>query len=219
VKKPIFLFWGIILAVAMVFALVPAMAQSVPLVPATQEQAAEQQEAAELQVDEAAEQLAQAPEEQEQQTPEEQEQQAPEEQEQQAPEEQEQQAPEEQEQQTPEEQQAVECQIDIKPGSFPNSINPNSNGVIPVAILTTADFDAATVDPATVAFGPDGAAPVHYALEDVDGDGDIDMILHFKTQDTGISPGDTEATLTAETEGGTIISCSDSVRTVPPQGE
>jgi hypothetical protein len=202
VKKPIFLFWGIILAVAMVFALVPAMAQSVPLVPATQEQAAEQQEAAELQVDEAAEQLAQAPEEQEQQTPEEQEQQAP----------------EEQEQQTPEEQQAVECQIDIKPGSFPNSINPNSKGVIPVAILTTADFDAATVDPATVAFGPDGAAPVHYALEDVDGDGDIDMILHFKTQDTGISPGDTEATLTAETEDGTI-SCSDSVRTVPPQGE
>ena len=184
-KKPIFLFWGIMLAVAMVFTQMPAMAQSVPSVPATQVQAPEQQ------VEEAAEQQEQAAEE------------------------------EAAEQQVEEaaEQQAVEFQIDIKPGSFPNSINPNSNGVIPVAILTTADFDAATVDPAMVAFGPDGAAPVHYALEDVDGDGDIDMILHFKTQDTGISPGDTEATLTAETEDGTIISGSDSVRTVPTKGK
>jgi len=32
--------------------------------------------------------------------------------------------------------------IDIKPGSDPNAINPNSKGVIPVAILTTPEFDA-----------------------------------------------------------------------------
>jgi hypothetical protein len=68
VKKLIFLFWGIMLAVAMVFAQTPAMAQSVPSVPATQEQAveqqvAEQQEAAAQQVEEATEQLAQAAEE------------------------------------------------------------------------------------------------------------------------------------------------------------
>ena len=72
--------------------------------------------------------------------------------------------------------------IDIKPGSCPNSININSNGVIPVAILTTPCFDAAGVDPETVVFS--GASPVHYALEDVDGDGDTDLILHFRTQDT-----------------------------------
>ena len=40
--------------------------------------------------------------------------------------------------------------IDIKPGSFPNSINPKSRGVIPVAILTTDSFDATTVDSTTV---------------------------------------------------------------------
>jgi len=44
-------------------------------------------------------------------------------------------------------------EIDIKPGSYPNSINPNSNGVIPVAILTTPSFDATTVDPLSVKFG------------------------------------------------------------------
>ena len=110
-------------------------------------------------------------------------------------------------------------EIDIKPGSFPNSINPGGKGVIPVAILTTDDFDASTVDGETALFGPGDAEPVHYALEDVDGDGDIDMILHFKTEDTGIAAGDTEATLTAQTFGGTSIIGTDSVRTVPPKGK
>ncbi len=73
--------------------------------------------------------------------------------------------------------------IDIKPGSFPNSINPDKNGVIPVAILGTATFDATQVDPDTVQFGPDGATKMHKKahLEDVDGDGDTDMVLHFRT--------------------------------------
>jgi hypothetical protein len=44
--------------------------------------------------------------------------------------------------------------LDTKPRSFPNAINPNSNGVIPVAILTTDAFDATTVDPLSVEFGP-----------------------------------------------------------------
>ncbi len=113
----------------------------------------------------------------------------------------------------------ITATIDIKPGSFPNSINPNNKGVIPVAILTTDDFDAATVDPVTVRFGPDEALPVHYALEDVDDDGDDDMILHFRTQDTGIGAGDTEATLTGKTIDGAYIIGTDSVRTVPPQGK
>ena len=52
------------------------------------------------------------------------------------------------------EEEAAEVVIDIKPGSFPNSINPKNKGVIPVAILTTATFDATTVDPLSVTFGP-----------------------------------------------------------------
>jgi hypothetical protein len=110
----------------------------------------------------------------------------------------------------------VPVAIDIKPGSFPNSINPRSKGVIPAAILTTDTFDATTVDPTTVRFGPTGteAASVQSALEDVDGDGDTDMILHFKTQDTGIVCGDTSASLTGETFGGQAIEGSDSIKTV-----
>jgi len=107
--------------------------------------------------------------------------------------------------------------IDIKPGSYPNSINPGSQGRIPVAILTDETFDATTVDPATVRFGPENAAAAHSAIEDVDGDGDLDMILHFKTQKTGIEPGDTEATLTGKTYGGISIEGTDTIRTVPPE--
>ena len=106
--------------------------------------------------------------------------------------------------------------IDIKPGSDPNSINPRSRGVISVAILTTEDFDATTVDPLSVAFGPNGARETHNRghIEDVDGDGDDDMVLHFNTQDTGIQCGDTSASLTGQTFGGTLIEGSDTVRTV-----
>ncbi len=109
----------------------------------------------------------------------------------------------------------IEVDIDIKPGSDPNSINTKSRGVIPVAVLTTDDFDATTVDAFTVAFGPGGAAPVHNGhIEDVDSNGDSDLVLHFRTQDTGIAVGDTEACLTGQTLGGAEFEGCDAVRVV-----
>ncbi len=112
-----------------------------------------------------------------------------------------------------------EVHIVIKPGSDPNSIisiNPRSKGVIPVAILTTEDFDAATVDPGKVLFGKTGTetSAFQYKLEDVDGDGDMDMILHFVTQRTGLACGDTEAILTGKTFNGQVIKGSKSIKTV-----
>jgi hypothetical protein len=106
--------------------------------------------------------------------------------------------------------------IDIKPGGVPNSINPRSKGVIPVAVLTTETFDATTIDWSTVHFGASGseAAAVHYAMADVDGDGDTDMIFHFRTQETGIACGDTTASLTGQTFGAQIVEGSDSINTV-----
>ena len=110
----------------------------------------------------------------------------------------------------------ISVDIDIKPGSFPNSINPRSKGVIPVAILTTATFDATTVDPLSVKFGPAGATESHGRghIEDVDGDGDQDLVLHFRTQDTGIQCGYTSASLTGNTFDGAEIQGSDLIRTV-----
>ena len=104
-------------------------------------------------------------------------------------------------------------EIDIKPCSLPNPINLKSKGKITVAILTTDDFDASTVDPVTIEFA--GASPLKWHLSDVDLDGDIDLVLHFKTQELELTNDSIEATLTGETFDSKQIIGTDSVRIVP----
>jgi hypothetical protein len=55
--------------------------------------------------------------------------------------------------------------VDIKPTSCPNPLNVNSNGVLPVAILGTEDFDVTQIDPASVAL--EGVSPLRWSEEDV----------------------------------------------------
>jgi len=107
-------------------------------------------------------------------------------------------------------------EVDIKPGDPRNRINPNSNARIRVAVLTRGGFDATEVDPTTVRFGRTGteAAPVHFALKDVDGDGNTDVVLQFKIQRTGIVCGDTSASLSGKTFDGQMIQGSDFIQTV-----
>jgi hypothetical protein len=106
--------------------------------------------------------------------------------------------------------------IQIKPGSSsPVPVNPGSNGKIPVAILSSDTFDATTVDPSSVRFGPDGAENVLAAtLEDVNGDGKLDLVFHFTTQDTGIKCGDNAAVLTGKTFAKQPFSGAESIVTV-----
>jgi YVTN family beta-propeller protein len=112
--------------------------------------------------------------------------------------------------------------IDIKPRSDPNSINcSNENEVVTVAILTTGDFDATTVDHTTVTF--EGASETHVNKntgasrrheEDVDGDGDTDLVFHFRLGDTDLDCGSTEGTLTGETFDGIPIEGTDAVNMI-----
>jgi hypothetical protein len=115
----------------------------------------------------------------------------------------------------------IPVEVDIKPGSDPNSINPLSRGVIPVAILGTDTFDVADVDVTTLAFGPDGAPLAHRNgphVKDANHDGIDDLLAHFLTEEAGIALGDEEACATGETLDGTPFEGCDSVRTVPPRG-
>ena len=101
------------------------------------------------------------------------------------------------------------CQgMDIKPGSCPNSFNRGSNGVLPVALVGTEDFDVSMVDISSLTLsradgiggstvpheGPPGphtvigddATPFDGVLCDcheLDGDGIDDLKMKFKTVD------------------------------------
>lgn len=93
---------------------------------------------------------------------------------------------------------------------LPPNINPGSNRLIHVAILSTPVFDAASLDPETVTLGPAKAAPVDKKrIQDVDADGDLDVVFSFRIQDTGVVDGDTEVCLSALTvDGAEIRGCA-----------
>jgi outer membrane protein assembly factor BamB len=116
----------------------------------------------------------------------------------------------------------IEVTIDIKPGSYPNSINLGNNGNVPVAILGSPTFDVTTVNPYSISLA--GAAvnlkgkaqTPQTSYEDVNGDGFMDLIVHVSTESLVVSEGDTEAILTGMTYDGIPISGKDSIRIVPP---
>lgn len=110
-------------------------------------------------------------------------------------------------------------EVDIKPASDPNSINPKSRGTIPVAILSTPDFDAPSeVDKTSLTFGRTGDEPslakCTKSDEDVNGDGLLDVVCHFNTQETDFEAGDAVGILKGLRVDGGSIQGSDSVRIV-----
>lgn len=113
----------------------------------------------------------------------------------------------------------VDVMIDIKPGSDPNCFNSNGHGVIPVAIIGSADFDASTVNPSSVTLdgaevrvkGKSGNAG---SFDDINGDGFQDLVLQI-TDDSAYATGDTLATLSGSTYDGVLIEGIDSICIVP----
>jgi hypothetical protein len=117
---------------------------------------------------------------------------------------------------------AIVCEIavgiDVRPHSDSNRIWPFQRGRIPVALLGSESFDVADADPGTLAFGPGGAAPArHPRLGDVNRDGFVDLISHYRTEEAGLAPGDTEACLEGATFAGMPFRGCDHVRTVHPR--
>jgi len=103
--------------------------------------------------------------------------------------------------------------VDIKPDDAQNVVNPQAKGVLTVAILSSAEFDATTVDPLSVKFGPNQATESHRRghIEDVNRDGLKDMVLHFNIQDIGILENTTELELFGRTTDGDVIRGSDNI--------
>lgn len=60
-----------------------------------------------------------------------------------------------------------------------------------------------------------GTSPIRWVKEDVDGDGDLDLLFHFKTQKLNLDENSIEATLTGTTYGGNPVQGTDTVNIVP----
>ena len=106
--------------------------------------------------------------------------------------------------------------IDIKPSKKPeNVIDFKKDKNLKIAIVGEEAFDALQVDPTTVKFGTNEASPVRCIGQDYNRDGFPDLILTFKLNQTGISCGDTEATLTGETYDKEAIEGSDNFTVEP----
>lgn len=116
----------------------------------------------------------------------------------------------------------VTLEIDIKPGSDPNCININGHGVIPVAILGSANLnviDIKTDD--TLSFNGlsvrvRGKKGPLVAIEDSNGDGFLDLVCHFEDDPNEWLEGDNAtATIKGELTDGTPIEGTDSICIVP----
>jgi hypothetical protein len=117
---------------------------------------------------------------------------------------------------------AKEVAIDIKPGSNVNSINLSSQGLVPVAILSSSGFDATrilieslTFAGATVArTGEQQKAMAH--REDVNFDGLVDLVVQVPTRNLNLSElQDRYAILRGITGDGELIQGRDKISLVP----
>jgi len=107
--------------------------------------------------------------------------------------------------------------IDYQPWDSSNTIRPNEAYFVTVAVKTESiadgdvrDFDASLIDPSTVKLGQasNNAIPL---LQDIDNDGDNDMVFGFRMEETGISCLDSSVKLVGELTSGAVIAGKDSV--------
>jgi len=122
----------------------------------------------------------------------------------------------------------TEIVIDIKPGNNQNNINLKSKGVVPVAILSTDDFDATSIPADTIFLAGSGVAKrgkgnkFLASEEDVDGDGLLDLVVKVETEN--LDPGtfqDGGAFLrvheTADPDSPVLYEGWDEINIVPPE--
>ena len=116
----------------------------------------------------------------------------------------------------------LQVDIDIKPGSERNPVNPGSEGVLPVAVFSSDTFDATDIDPSTVHLA--GASVAQnpedgkWMIQEQDENGDalVDVRLFFDTESIDVERlADDYAVLTGSTFGGVEFEGRDRVTIVP----
>jgi hypothetical protein len=108
--------------------------------------------------------------------------------------------------------------IVVEPGENTNPPNLKRGGVGPVAIFSTLDFDASEIDPASLRMGDvdspsipaavRGNGAIQAELEDVDGDGLLDLVVQFPIPDLVASGEVDEYTTEVSVEGYLYDACT-----------
>ncbi len=105
----------------------------------------------------------------------------------------------------------IKVEIDVTPDIANNVIRVRPWVKVEVAILTTLEFDTAHVDAETVVIA--GAPAMFPVFQDVDFDGDQDLVLLFAADEMDeLDRDSTKATLTGETIYGVQIEGTDKVK-------
>jgi len=105
-----------------------------------------------------------------------------------------------------------QADVDIKP----KNINPRSGGKVPIVILSTETFDASRIDPDTVTVA---GAPVDIkpngttasSLQDINGDGLLDLIIHINASEIQLTSFNSEAIVEGLTVDGKFFWGTDTI--------
>jgi hypothetical protein len=111
--------------------------------------------------------------------------------------------------------------IDVRPGSRDIvPLNPNAKGTLPVALLSSKDFNALTVDQKSLRFGATGNEDSFVRCNstreraDVNHDGFPDLVCHFDMRKANFQLGDAQAHVTG-TNAGTPFDGQGYLKVVP----
>jgi hypothetical protein len=105
--------------------------------------------------------------------------------------------------------------IDIRPSSSKTNakdwvpLNPKSKGKIPVALLSSDDFDPSTINTASLTFGETGDEKslsfCNHGQHDFNKDGHADLVCHFNVQQGGFNENSTMGVINGKTVDGTAF--------------
>lgn len=107
-------------------------------------------------------------------------------------------------------------QIDIVSGGGSGCINNDGNGSMPVTIFSTDLFDASNINPASVKLDSmpvklkGNGTPISH-LEDINGDGLLDLVVQVQDVDGVYEPGNATATLTGVTYDDVVFEGVDNI--------
>ena len=112
----------------------------------------------------------------------------------------------------------IQVALDIKPNTFPKDFKLGAKGTIPVALLSSAIFNAVTtVNRNSLTFGKTGAEASFSHCgggEHVNGDTRPDLVCHFDRRAAVFGENDTTGVLRGRTLAGQRIEGSDAVRII-----